>query len=160
MTSSTTEDGKPELVRSGNSYLNPGPPGMNPQAFLRLTTQVFLLAIPICVAHCSPTAIAQDREQKLAEFLERYPESDLNHDGELTREEVRQFNEKRRSKPERSRKRERPKPTAGFAYGEHEKQCFDIWSVPDAKAPTPLVIFIHGGGFRGGDKGCFQPKHH
>lgn len=36
-------------------------------------------------------------------------------------------------------------------YGEHEKQTFDLYLVEGEK-PTPLFIWIHGGGFRGGDK--------
>lgn len=36
-------------------------------------------------------------------------------------------------------------------YGDHEKNTFDIW-LADSEEPTPLVIFIHGGGFIGGDK--------
>jgi hypothetical protein len=36
-------------------------------------------------------------------------------------------------------------------YGEHEKQAFDLYLV-DSNKPTPLFIWIHGGGFRGGDK--------
>ncbi|UCG57772.1 MAG: alpha/beta hydrolase [Phycisphaerales bacterium] len=36
-------------------------------------------------------------------------------------------------------------------YGEHEKQAFDLYLV-ESDEPTPLFIWIHGGGFRGGDK--------
>src|SRR5210317_175466 len=36
-------------------------------------------------------------------------------------------------------------------YGEHERNVFDIW-LADSEKPTPLVIYIHGGGFLGGDK--------
>jgi acetyl esterase/lipase len=35
--------------------------------------------------------------------------------------------------------------------GQHEKQAFDLYLVESEK-PTPLFIWIHGGGFRGGDK--------
>jgi BD-FAE len=45
--------------------------------------------------------------------------------------------------------------TADFAsdlrYGEAERNLFDIY-LPDCSDPTPLVIYIHGGGFTGGDK--------
>jgi acetyl esterase/lipase len=37
------------------------------------------------------------------------------------------------------------------AYGPHERNVFDIWLTPSDK-PTPLVIYIHGGGFRQGNK--------
>lgn len=36
-------------------------------------------------------------------------------------------------------------------YGEHPRNNFDIW-LADSEKPTPLVIYIHGGGFVGGDK--------
>jgi hypothetical protein len=36
-------------------------------------------------------------------------------------------------------------------YGEHFRNTFDIWLTQSEK-PTPLVIYIHGGGFIGGDK--------
>ena len=36
-------------------------------------------------------------------------------------------------------------------YGPHERNVIDLWKAKSDK-PTPLVIFIHGGGFRAGDK--------
>ena len=36
-------------------------------------------------------------------------------------------------------------------YGEHQRNNFDIW-LAKSNNPTPLVIYIHGGGFVGGDK--------
>ena len=45
-----------------------------------------------------------------------------------------------------------PKPThANLSYGPHERNILDLW-LAEASAPTPLVLFIHGGGFRGGSK--------
>jgi acetyl esterase/lipase len=37
------------------------------------------------------------------------------------------------------------------AYGKHERQVLDFWKAKSDK-PTPLVLYIHGGGWRGGDK--------
>jgi acetyl esterase/lipase len=37
------------------------------------------------------------------------------------------------------------------AYGPHERNKIDLYLV-ESKAPTPLVLYIHGGGFQGGDK--------
>ncbi len=36
-------------------------------------------------------------------------------------------------------------------YGPHERQVLDLWKAKSDK-PTPLVVFIHGGGFRAGSK--------
>ncbi len=53
---------------------------------------------------------------------------------------------------------EKPDPThANVSYGFHQRHVFDIW-LTDSKdgKPTPLVIYIHGGGFRQGDKDTIQ----
>lgn len=47
-----------------------------------------------------------------------------------------------------------PKPEpdlADVAYGPHPRQVLDLWMAKSAN-PTPLVVFIHGGGFHGGSK--------
>ncbi len=40
------------------------------------------------------------------------------------------------------------------SYGEHKRNKFDIW-IAESEKPTPLVIYIHGGGFGSGDKSKF-----
>jgi acetyl esterase/lipase len=51
------------------------------------------------------------------------------------------------------------KPTvADYPYGEDsERQRFDFFQAESDK-PTPLVLFIHGGGWRGGDKTLYGDK--
>jgi len=45
-----------------------------------------------------------------------------------------------------------PKPTfENVSYGPHERNVFDLW-LAKSDRPTPLLIFIHGGGFVNGDK--------
>jgi acetyl esterase/lipase len=45
-----------------------------------------------------------------------------------------------------------PKPDLrDIKYGPHERNVLDLWKAR-ADAPTPVVIFIHGGGFQAGDK--------
>lgn len=53
---------------------------------------------------------------------------------------------------------EKPAPThADYSYGPHERQVFDIWLTSSSNGePTPLVIYIHGGGFRKGDKNSIK----
>jgi len=47
---------------------------------------------------------------------------------------------------------EKPTPDVAEAkYGPHERNVLDLWKAKSAK-PTPLVVFIHGGGFRSGSK--------
>lgn len=40
---------------------------------------------------------------------------------------------------------------ADVSYGPHERNKIDLY-LADSQTPTPLVLYIHGGGFRGGDK--------
>jgi acetyl esterase/lipase len=50
----------------------------------------------------------------------------------------------------------RPTPTvANLPYGKHDRQVLDFWKAKSDK-PTPLVLYIHGGGWRGGDKGSLS----
>lgn len=45
-----------------------------------------------------------------------------------------------------------PKPTlANVPYGTHERQVLDFYKA-EAERPTPVVFFIHGGGWVAGDK--------
>ena len=47
-----------------------------------------------------------------------------------------------------------PRPAPDFAnvkYGDHVRNVFDLWR-PKGDGPFPLVLYIHGGGFRAGDK--------
>jgi len=45
-----------------------------------------------------------------------------------------------------------PTPTlANIAYGTHERQVLDFWKAESSR-PTPLLFFIHGGGWNAGDK--------
>ena len=51
---------------------------------------------------------------------------------------------------------------ANIMYGEHERHVFDLYlAKTEHGKPTPLMIWIHGGGFRSGDKsqGALFAKH-
>lgn len=46
-----------------------------------------------------------------------------------------------------------PTPTlANVSYGADPRQVLDFWKA-DSAGPAPLLFFIHGGGWQGGDKG-------
>ena len=49
-----------------------------------------------------------------------------------------------------------PPPTAAdVAYGTHPRQKLDFWKAESDK-PTPVVVYIHGGGWINGDKNTFR----
>lgn len=61
---------------------------------------------------------------------------------------------------------EGPKVPGGetISYGSDPLQMLDIWRAKGAKGPTPLVVFVHGGGWKRGSKdnatGRFKPEHY
>lgn len=99
----------------------------------------------------------------LKAMFERRPDADLNKDGVLTWSEAQTARQKMleaRKKTESARAAARTKPQglaptkADVAYGDHPRHVLDFWQA-QADEPTPLFIWIHGGGFRGGDKRSF-----
>ncbi|QDS96031.1 Carboxylesterase NlhH [Roseimaritima multifibrata] len=124
------------------------------------TNEDGLLSAREIARHMEKRRSSPEGKARLKQLLNRFPDADTNKDGELSWQELRTHqaasreNQAPRSQRNRALKVEAPVPDV--AYGEHELQRFDLWPVPDAEAPTPLVIFIHGGGFRGGDKSLVQ----
>ncbi len=118
-----------------------------------MKTPIQILGAILLLVGFQPCSIAQDAKgvERVKRLLKRFPEADLNKDGKLTRQEQEKFQQKRRG--ERSGKQALAPTHKDVAYGDHEKQAFDIWLAKSKnEKPTPLVIYIHGGGFRGGDK--------
>ena len=98
--------------------------------------------------------------------IQRYPKVDVDGDGSLSDSEKEQL--LRRVIALRKRMNDTSPPSGGFfgggqpksgrkpnfenvKYGEDERNVFDIW-LADSEAPTPLAVYIHGGGFKGGSK--------
>lgn len=52
--------------------------------------------------------------------------------------------------------RKTPPDLVKVRYGTHERHVLDFWRAKSDK-PTPLVVFIHGGGFRAGSKEGISP---
>lgn len=94
------------------------------------------------------------------QVVQRFPQADKDGDGVLsdaeTKAVLRQAARRAgKNTPQRGNSRtasEKKKPShANVKYGEHERQVFDIW-LADSSKPTPLAIYIHGGGFKSGSK--------
>ena len=98
--------------------------------------------------------------------IQRYPKADVDGDGSLSDKEKEQL--LKRVVALRKRMNDTSPPSGGFfgsgksksgrkpsfdnvKYGENERNVFDIW-LADSETPTPLAVFIHGGGFKGGRK--------
>lgn len=106
-----------------------------------------LLLVPVVTFSLRPER-SSENTPKLAELLEQRPQLDLNGDGVLTLEEALEARDRKKRQP-RANKVE---PTfADVSYGNHASMKLDFWKV-GSEEPAALFVWIHGGGFRGGDK--------
>jgi acetyl esterase/lipase len=136
-----------------------------------------LLAAAIAVAGAGePARPGADEERVRRQSGQFFERMDRNKDGKISRDELpermrRVFDRVDRDKDgaitpaedvafrtARARQgggRRRPAPPepdyANVKYGPHGRNVFDLW-LAESETPTPLVIYYHGGGFRGGDK--------
>ncbi len=95
-------------------------------------------------------------QEQLRQLLRRFPDADANRDGTLTVEEARTYRAKMQGKDGKPSGRKQPAspvtPTyADVPYGPHERQVLDFYRAK-CDHPTPVIIYIHGGGFVAGDK--------
>jgi acetyl esterase/lipase len=102
------------------------------------------------------------------EFPERlqglFAEIDTNKDGVLTIEEDTAFRQKRSNRPNRPQQRPAPLPEGAkvlrdlvYATVGDRRLLLDLYLPPAADQPLPVVVWIHGGGWRAGSKGSAGP---
>lgn len=128
-----------------------------------------LWTLLIAIALVPPTFSA---DAQLQELLKRYPGADTNNDGVLTMEEAQAHAKVIRATkraprapalnddgtPQTAPTVQRPNPThADVSYGPHDRNKLDLW-LAKSDAPTPLVVYIHGGGFVNGSKAGANPE--
>ncbi len=121
---------------------------------IRLFPTMTALAAVVVSFGITSTSLAEPdskSDKRLKRLLQRSPQSDANKDGVLTLTEAKVFLKSQRAK-QAKRNRARVKPThADIKYGEHSRHVIDLY-LAESNGPTPLVIYIHGGGFVGGNK--------
>lgn len=113
---------------------------------------IFLLAGMICSFSFAEEKTSENNPQ-LKQALKKYPQADLNGDGILTETEVKEAKKKfgfNKNKPKKDNNNRQP-DQANVKYGDHQRNVLDFWKAESDK-PTPVLIYLHGGGFVGGNK--------
>ncbi len=82
---------------------------------------------------------------------------DANGDGFVSRQEFHAYHGRGQAagRPGAARAQSMQPTHAGISYGPHERNKIDLY-LTESETPTPLVLYIHGGGFRSGDKGSVR----
>lgn len=144
-------------------------------ARLFIGAQIAAFAIAPAASDIEPTSA---NNEHLAKWLRKFPAADADRDGILTNTEVwvhldvslrerrarevkleqeaKQAREQGRPLPVGAVPRHRPPALADFRYGPHERNVFDFWPATSSR-PTPLVVYIHGGAWKIGDKREIEP---
>ena len=117
---------------------------------------VFLLLV------CPSSSYSEERTSQndpaIKKWLKKQPQADANGDGVLTQAEAMAF----RKNPDKDTGAKAAKaggrdsaastPTlSNVSYGPHPRDVLDLWKA-ESKAPSPVLIFFHGGSFKAGDK--------
>ena len=121
-----------------------------------------VLVIGLAADEIAAQERTSENNDRLKQLLKEYPQADADRDGVLTIAEVRAFTAQRRSRVAQQASRLKawyeahPRTQTGTHYGPHERQVFDFWQAK-GEGLRPLVIYIHGGGWVGGDKEKINP---
>ena len=94
------------------------------------------------------------REELPDRQKENFGRIDADGTGAISREELVEYtgrNQRPNTQPGKVAAAELKPTHADVPYGTHERQKIDLY-LAESKTPTPLVLYIHGGGFSGGDK--------
>jgi acetyl esterase/lipase len=115
-------------------------------------TRIPFLTITFLTGSLALAAPTTPSAEQLGAWLKKHPAADSNRDGLLTVEEAKAYRNKAMVPRRPADTREARVPThPNVKYGPFDKNVLDLWIAPSNR-PSPLIIFIHGGGFVGGDK--------
>ena len=96
--------------------------------------------------------LTDEQRQKLAELRENFGQTQAELQqalADVLTEDQRRELQRRNPRWQRG---PRVEPThADVKYGPHERNVMDVW-LAESDKPTPVLVSIHGGGFRGGNK--------
>ncbi len=112
-----------------------------------------LVFIALAIPSSQPASAQQEtRDRKLQALLKQFPQADTDKDGVLSIAEASAIrNQSRAGRKEKPKNIAPPATYENVKYGPWDRNVLDVW-MPQSKQPTPLIVYIHGGGFIGGSK--------
>jgi len=112
-------------------------------------------AAPENAAPAPSTEPTSKNNARLKQALQAFPQADTNRDGVLTLEEARPIAAMLGISADDLKAQVEQGPLApresNVAYGPDPRQVLDFWK-PESSGPAPVVVLIHGGGFKYGSK--------
>lgn len=123
--------------------------------------QQLLSYLPDDLANAKLPELPEQMVQRLLKFA---PEADVDHDGKLSQDELRQYLLKLKASMPAAGKGKKtgasalPPTFSDVKYGPYERNVLDFWLARNTNQPAPLIVFIHGGGFVAGDKAKASPE--
>ena len=116
---------------------------------------LFVVLFSVFATHSVVRAQTSETNRRLRRALDMFPEADANKDGILTMEEALTARaEFERLSGNGGGKTLKP-DHENVVYGPYGRNVLDLW-IAESDKPTPLLICIHGGGFKGGSKEKFR----
>ncbi|MDZ8118325.1 alpha/beta hydrolase [Pontiella agarivorans] len=126
---------------------------------MKKETAIFFALLTVSAGFAQRSAPTSTNDDRLKKLLERRPELDADNDGILTLAELRAARGQIKKQPQNNQRKRLQKRTPTFSdvsYGAYDSMTFDFWQA-ESQTPAPLFVFIHGGGFRSGDKSTLNP---
>lgn len=121
---------------------------------MKMVRLLLLPALLILLGHRILAADPPITPEMLTAWLKQYPDADTDHNGALSEAEARAYYAKMQAAAPKA-----PAPTqADLRYGAHPRQVLDFWKA-ESPTPTPVVVYIYGGGFVSGDKSTVRSMH-